>query len=101
MREYKGKYKGTLLIAMGCDGNNQLFPLAFAITEGENTNSWSWFLACIRVGITQRIGLCLIYDRHPSIIAVVNETCLGWIEPNAYYIFCMCHLVQLQHKVQR
>ncbi|KAL6314595.1 hypothetical protein AAG906_026935 [Vitis piasezkii] len=31
-----GKYKGTLLIAMGCDGNNQLFPLAFAITK-ENT----------------------------------------------------------------
>ena len=28
-----GKYKGTLLIAMECDGNNQLFPLAFAITE--------------------------------------------------------------------
>ena len=27
------KYKGTLMIAMGCDGNNQLFPLAFAITE--------------------------------------------------------------------
>ena len=35
-----GKYKGTLLIAMGCDGNNQLFPLAFAITEGENIDSW-------------------------------------------------------------
>ena len=29
-----GKYKGTLLIAMGCDRNNQLFPLAFAITKG-------------------------------------------------------------------
>ena len=43
-----GKYKGTLLIAMGCDGNNQLFPLAFAITEGENIDSWGWFLACIR-----------------------------------------------------
>ena len=28
-----GKYKGTLLIAMGCDGNNQLFPLASVITE--------------------------------------------------------------------
>ena len=35
-----GKYKGKLLIAMGCDGNNQLFPLAFAITECENTDSW-------------------------------------------------------------
>ena len=31
-----GKYKGTLIIAMGCNGNNKLFPLAFTITEGEN-----------------------------------------------------------------
>ena len=34
-----GKYKGTLLIVMGGDGNNQLFPLAFAITEGKNIDS--------------------------------------------------------------
>ncbi|KAL6323508.1 hypothetical protein AAG906_039085 [Vitis piasezkii] len=60
-----GKYKGTLLIAMGCD----------------NTDSWSWFLACIRVEVTQRKGLCLISDRHPGIIA-----------SDAYYIFCMRHL---------
>ena len=26
-------YKGTLMIAMGCDGNNQLLPLTFAITK--------------------------------------------------------------------
>ena len=35
-----GKYKGTLMISMGCDGNNQLFPLTFAITECENIDSW-------------------------------------------------------------
>ena len=28
-----GKYKGTLMILMGCDDNNQLFPLAFVIIE--------------------------------------------------------------------
>ena len=28
-----GKYKGTLMIAMGCDGNNKLFSLTFAIIE--------------------------------------------------------------------
>ena len=39
-----GKYKDTLMIAMGCDGNNQLFPLAFALTKGENIDSWGWFL---------------------------------------------------------
>ncbi|RVW84296.1 Serine/threonine-protein phosphatase 7 long form-like [Vitis vinifera] len=87
-----GKYKGTLLIAMGCDGNNQLFPLAFAITKGENTDSWSWFLACIRVGVTQRKGLCLISDRHPGIIAAVNETYSGWTQPDACHRFCMRHL---------
>ena len=27
-----GKYKGILLIAMRCDGNNHLFPLSFSIT---------------------------------------------------------------------
>ena len=36
------------MIAMGCDGNNQLFHLTFALTNGENVNSCGWFLACIR-----------------------------------------------------
>ena len=36
-----GKYKGTLMIVMSCDGNNQLFPLASIITESENIDSWS------------------------------------------------------------
>ncbi|RVX03620.1 Serine/threonine-protein phosphatase 7 long form-like [Vitis vinifera] len=86
------KYKGTLLIAMGCDGNNQLFPLAFAITEGENADNWSWFLACIRVGVTQRKGLCLTFDRHLGIIVAVNETYSGWTQPDACHRFCMRHL---------
>ena len=34
-----GKYKGTLLITIGCDRNNQLFPLTFAIIKGENIDS--------------------------------------------------------------
>ena len=56
-----GKYKGTLMIVMGCDGNNQLFPLAFALIEGENIDSLGWFLACIRTR-THRRGLCVISD---------------------------------------
>ena len=55
------KYKDTLLIDMGCNGNNQLFPLAFAITEGENIDSWGWFLAYIINRVTQRLGICVIY----------------------------------------
>ena len=30
---FYGRYKGMLMIPMGCDGNNKLSPLAFAITK--------------------------------------------------------------------
>ncbi|RVW75039.1 Serine/threonine-protein phosphatase 7 long form-like [Vitis vinifera] len=62
-----GKYKGTLMIAMGCDGNNQLFPLAFALTE----------------------------DRHPGIMAAMSDVHLGWSEPYAYHRVCMRHLATI------
>jgi hypothetical protein len=35
-----GKYKGTILIVVAADGNNQLLPLAIAFAEGENGDSW-------------------------------------------------------------
>ena len=87
-----GKYKGTLLVAMGCDGNNQLFPLAFAITKGKNIDSWGWFLACIKNRVTQRMGICVISDRHPSIMAAMSDPHLGWAAPSAYHRICMRYL---------
>ena len=88
-----GKYKGTLLIAMGCDENNQLFLLPFSITECENTDSWGWFLACIRNRVTQQTGICVISYRHPSIMAAMNDPHLGWAAPSAYHRICMRRLV--------
>ena len=88
-----GKYKGKLLIAMGCDGNNKLFSLTFAITEGENTDSWGWFLACIRNRVTQRTGICVISDRHPSIMAAMTTPHLGWAAPSTYHRIYMRHFV--------
>ena len=35
-----GKYHVTLLIAISCDANNKLVPLAFALVEKENNDSW-------------------------------------------------------------
>ena len=80
------------MIAMGCDGNNQLFPLAFSITERENIDSSGWFLACIRNKVTQRMGLCVISDRHVGIMAAMIDVHLSWTEPYAYHRICMCYL---------
>ena len=89
-----GKYKGTLLIAMGCDGNKQLFPLTFSITEGENIDSWGWFLACIRNRVNQRMRICVISNRHPGIMAAMSDPHFGWAAPSAYHTICMRPLVR-------
>jgi hypothetical protein len=35
------KYKGTLMVTIGMIVENQLLPLAFALVEGKNNESWS------------------------------------------------------------
>ena len=43
-----GKYRGVLMIAVGVNPNNQLVPLAFALAEGKNDDSWCWFMKLVR-----------------------------------------------------
>ncbi|XP_027364609.1 uncharacterized protein LOC113871710 [Abrus precatorius] len=62
-----GKYKQTLLIGTTQDGNNSVLPIAFAIVEGETLSAWEWFLAMIRLNVTDKTEICLISDRHQSI----------------------------------
>ena len=77
---------------MGHNRNNQLFPLTFAITEGENIDSWGCFLACIKNKVTQRTGICVISDRHQGIMAVMSDPHLGWAASSTYHRICMRHL---------
>ncbi|XP_028109395.1 uncharacterized protein LOC114308100 [Camellia sinensis] len=50
----KGKYKGQLLAATVKDGNNDLFPVAFAIVDSETKVNWSWFLHELGKGIDEQ-----------------------------------------------
>jgi hypothetical protein len=43
----KGPFKGQLLAAVGRDGNNNMYPIAFAVVEAETKDSWTWFLATL------------------------------------------------------
>ncbi|XP_028057020.1 uncharacterized protein LOC114261011 [Camellia sinensis] len=40
----KGTHSGQLLTAIGIDPNHCLFPIAYAIVEIENKDSWEWFI---------------------------------------------------------
>ncbi|KAA0066827.1 uncharacterized protein E6C27_scaffold271G001850 [Cucumis melo var. makuwa] len=87
-----GKYKGKMLTALSIDVNGHIFPLAFAIVEGENASSWSWFLYALRQYVTDRDGICLISDRHRGILAAINNEEIGWSEPQAFHRYCLCHV---------
>lgn len=44
----KGVCKGQLLCAIGRDGNNQMYPIAWAVVQLETKASWGWFLTCLK-----------------------------------------------------
>ena len=68
-----GKYKGTILTAIGVDCNNQIIPITFAFVESENTENWYWFLERVKWHVVaERPGVCLISDRHSGLLAAIE-----------------------------
>ena len=72
----KSCFGQTLLTATCRDSNNEIYPLAWAIVESENKESWSWFLQQLKAGIP---GLyitrdaTLISDRDKGLQAADSE----------------------------
>ena len=67
------KYRGTILTAIGVDGNHQLLPVAFAFVESENTDNWLWFLQLVKQHVVVgRSNVCLIHYRHAGILQAIN-----------------------------
>ncbi|RYR64991.1 hypothetical protein Ahy_A03g010996 isoform G [Arachis hypogaea] len=83
-----GKYAGTLLMGIAQDGNNNILPVAFALVERENTDSWYFFLTNLRRHVATRPGVLLISDRHAAIKAALEREGCGW-EHNVY---CVRHI---------
>ncbi|XP_048634962.1 uncharacterized protein LOC125608588 [Brassica napus] len=71
-----GKYKGTLLTALAQDGNFQIFPIAFAVVDTENDDSWHWFFTQLKLLIPDDEGLAIISDRHNSIGKAIKNVYL-------------------------
>ncbi|XP_023640320.1 uncharacterized protein LOC111831042 [Capsella rubella] len=82
-----GSYKGTLLTALAQDGNFQIFPIAFAVVDTENDDSWRWFFTQLKVAIPDERNLAIISDRHKSIGKAIGE-----VYPLASRGICTYHL---------
>ncbi|XP_025628812.1 uncharacterized protein [Arachis hypogaea] len=87
-----GKYEGMLLLAIAQDGNSNIFPIAFALVEGENAESWSFFLSNLRTHVTPQEGILVISDRHNGIKAALEDPENGWLPPRAFRAYCIRHV---------
>lgn len=86
----KGKAGGMLLTAIGIDGNEGIFPLAYAVVEGENKDSWFWFLEFLKKDLV--LGLneadySFMYDKQKGLIPAFEKAL-----PMVSHRYCVRHL---------
>ncbi|CAA7055018.1 unnamed protein product [Microthlaspi erraticum] len=91
-----GKYGGTLLVAAGQDGNFQVFPLAFAVVDAENNESWGWFMNNLKGCFTQDFPLVIVSDRHPAIANAI-ETVFPWATRGICYYHMQNNIIGTYH----
>jgi hypothetical protein len=56
----KGAVAGQLLAAVGVDGNEGMYPIAYAVAEAESGETWTWFLKNLVGDIGT--GWCFVLD---------------------------------------
>ncbi|XP_021722676.1 uncharacterized protein LOC110690155 [Chenopodium quinoa] len=88
----KGHYGGVLLSAVALDGNNEIFPIAWAIVGGEDAETWKFFLWHLKNAL-QDSGRgdewCIISDRHKGIEDAIQDL---W--PKVGRRYCCKHLLK-------
>ncbi|XP_078438612.1 uncharacterized protein LOC144709082 [Wolffia australiana] len=85
----KTDLKGQLLSAVGRDGNNQMFPIAWAVVEGENQASSTWFISLLirDLGIVDGYGWKIVGDQQKGL-----ENAVAGLLPNAEHRNCARHI---------
>ena len=66
------------MCAIGKDGNDDMFQIAFTVAEAETRKLWEWFINIlvndIYIGFEGRRGWTIMSDRH-KIFGVINFLC--------------------------
>ena len=89
---FYGKYKMCLLTAEAVDGDDRIFPVAFAVVHRESNDNWEYFLNLLRYAVVDEHpcpnDVCIISDRHKGIIHAMQTSL--WV--NNPHRFCIRHI---------
>lgn len=76
------------------DDNNNIFPVALALVEGETTDGYGFFLQNLQRHVALQPDLCLTSDRHVSIESAYNNLENGCYNPPSLHVYCIRHIAQ-------
>ncbi|XP_048504223.2 uncharacterized protein LOC125499449 [Beta vulgaris subsp. vulgaris] len=95
----RGPYPGILLTAVGKDGNNNIFPVAWAIVETENSETWTWFLDLLVKDIDSVANsVTWVHEKEDDVVTYMSDRQKGLLDafrvvvPNAEIRFCCRHI---------
>ncbi|XP_059310619.1 uncharacterized protein LOC132061966 [Lycium ferocissimum] len=83
----KSTYNGTFVSASTLDGAGNILPLAYGVIDSENNKSWTWFFELFKQAYGVRKNMCVVSDRHESIIHAVSK-----VYPTVPHLACIWHL---------
>ncbi|XP_062005900.1 uncharacterized protein LOC133723086 [Rosa rugosa] len=84
----KSVHKGQLLSAIGIDGNNGIYPIAWAVVEAESRETWTWFLEFLKVDleIHHSAHYTFMSDKQKGLEQAIKE-----LFPDAAHMHCVRH----------
>lgn len=86
----KGIVKGQVLVAVGKDADDQIFPVAWAVVNKENKENWTWFLELLgkdlEIAHSGNI-LTIISDMQKGLVNAVHD-----VLPLAEHRYCARHV---------
>lgn len=93
----KSNTECKLLTAAALDGDDAVFPLAFAAVEDENYDSWAWFLTQVRYAL--RDTDLTTFDSRVITFVSNRQKGLDMAVPNVFiddchHSYCLRHLIE-------
>jgi hypothetical protein len=80
-----------ILAATSRDGNNNIYPLAWAVVAKEDTENWQWFLEQLKFALGGECGkfgnYTIMSDRQKGLLKAVST-----VFPNSPQRFCLRHI---------
>ncbi|KAL8108829.1 uncharacterized protein LOC141672190 isoform X1 [Apium graveolens] len=84
------KYQGVLLTATAADGDDGIFPVAFAIVDDETDDNWHYFILELRSVVSTSHQITFIADFQKGLKETLREIFGG----GCYHGYCLHYLAE-------